>query len=111
MSMACDELADRIRALLPRGVHCTEKKMFGGIAFMTAGNMLVCPTKEGALIVRVGKDGMAEALAQPGASVMDMGGRSMSGFVVLAGDAIEDDEVLGNWLGRAWGFVRTLPAK
>ena len=111
MSMACDELADRIRTLLPRGVHCTEKKMFGGIAFMNSGNMLVCPTKEGALIVRVGKNGMAEALAQPGAGLMDMGGRSMSGFVVLGGDAIEDDDVLSGWIERAWNFVRTLPGK
>jgi TfoX/Sxy family transcriptional regulator of competence genes len=111
MSMACDELADRVRSLLPPGVHCTEKKMFGGVAFMTHGNMLVCPTREGALIVRVGKDGMEDALAQLGAGLMDMGGRSMSGFVVLEGDAIEDDDVLGEWIARAWAFVKTLPRK
>lgn len=111
MSMALEELADRTRLLLPRGVHCSEKKMFGGIAFMMHGNMLVAATKDGSLIVRVGKDGMESALAEPGASLMDMGGRSMSGFVVLAGDAIEDDEDLRGWLVRAHSFVSTLPAK
>jgi len=111
MSMATEELSDRIRALLPPLANVREQKMFGGRAFMLDGNMLVCPTKEGSLIVRVGKDGMADALAQPGAEVMDMAGRSMSGFVVLSGDAIEDDDVLSQWLERARSFVATLPPK
>ncbi|UYO01335.1 MAG: TfoX/Sxy family protein [Devosia sp.] len=109
--MACDELADRIRALLPGRANIAEKKMFGGIAFMQDGNMLVCPTKAGELIVRVGKDGMAEALEKPGAELMDMGGRTMSGFVVLGGDAIEDDDVLAGWIETARAFVMTLPPK
>ncbi len=111
MSMALDELADRIRTLLPPGIHSVEKKMFGGMAFMVDGNMLVCPTRDGALIVRVGKDGMAAALERPGAQIMDMGGRSMAGFVVLEGDALEDDEVISDWIGLALAFVRTLPPK
>lgn len=111
MSMALDELAGRIRNLLPPGVQAQEKKMFGGMAFMIDGNMLVCPTRDGALIVRVGKDGMAAALQKPGAEIMDMGGRTMNGFVVLSGDALEDDEVLAQWIGVAHAFVRTLPAK
>ncbi len=111
MSMACAELADRIRQMLPQRAAIVEKKMFGGIAFMQDGNMLVCPTKEGALIVRVGKEGMAEALSRPGAEIMDMNGRSMSGFVVLGGDAIEDDDLLEGWLDMARAFVATLPPK
>jgi|SRR5215217_533939 len=111
MSMACDELSDRIRALLPPGANVRETRMFGGRAFMIDGNMLVCPTKEGSLIVRGGKDGMTAALAISGAEIMDMGGRSMTGFVVVSGDAVEDDEALGHWIGVAQAFVRTLPAK
>lgn len=57
MSMASEELSDRIRALLPPLANVREQKMFGGRAFMLDGNMLVCPTKEGSLIVRVGKMG------------------------------------------------------
>lgn len=111
MSMASDDLADRIRRLLPPHVITIEKKMFGGIAFMLNGNMLVCPTKQGALITRVGEQGMPEALRRPGAEMMVMNGRSMRGFVVLDGDAIEDDEVLVGWLELAREFVATLPAK
>ena len=111
MSMACDALAERIRELLPDTGRITEKKMFGGIAFMQDGHMLVCPTKEGSLIVRVGKEGLAKALLSPGAGVMEMGGRSMGGFVVVSGDAIEEEFALGEWLDRARAFVATLPAK
>ena len=111
MSMATDELAERIRALLPPRVHCLEKKMFGGIAFMHRGNMLVAPLKDGGMLARVGKDGMEEALALPGTSVMDMGGRSMGGFVVVSGDALEDDDDLRAWLQRCLGFVESLPVK
>jgi len=111
MSLALEDLAERIRAAMPAGLHTIEKKMFGGIAFMLDGNMLVCPTREGALIVRVGKHGMAAALEKPGASIMEMGGRAMSGFVVLSGDALEDDAVLAGWLAMAHAFVRTLPPK
>lgn len=111
MSMAREELADRIRALLPPGLHPREKRMFGGIAFMQDGNMLVCPLKDGALLVRVGKDGMDAALARPGAEIMEMSGRTMGGFVVVSGDAIEDHEDLAGWISTAHAFVRTLPPK
>jgi TfoX/Sxy family transcriptional regulator of competence genes len=111
MSMATDELAERIRDLLPPRMHCVEKKMFGGIAFMHRGNMLVAPLKDGSMLARVGKDGMEDALALPGAAIMDMGGRSMGGFVVVSGDALEDDDSLGEWLERCRRFVDTLPAK
>lgn len=111
MSMATDDLAERIRAVLPAHVHCLEKKMFGGIAFMYHGNMLVAPLRDGGMLARVGKDGMEEALALPGAGIMDMGGRSMGGFVVVAGDALEDDDDLREWLQRCLRFVETLPQK
>ncbi|MCP8883484.1 TfoX/Sxy family protein [Devosia sp. XJ19-1] len=111
MSMASEDLADRIRALLLPEEIVREQKMFGAIAFMLHGNMLVAPMKDGALLVRVGKDGMDDALALPGASVMTMGSKSMSGFIMVSGDAVEDDTALGEWIDRARTFVRTLPAK
>jgi len=110
MSMASEELAERLRALLPP-VHLREQKMFGTIAFMLNGNMLAAPMKDGALLLRVGKHGMAAALERPGASRMEMGTRSMGGFVVVSGDALEDDEALAEWLDIARAVVATLPPK
>ena len=111
MSLASDELSDRIRALVPPGLVLREQKMFGAVAFMLDGNMLVAPMKDGALLVRTGKDAQAEALTRPGAAVMSMTGRTMSGFVEVSGDAIEDDDALNQWLELALAFVRTLPPK
>lgn len=111
MSLASEELSDRIRGLLGARPGITEQKMFGGRCFMLDGNMLVGPMKDGSLLVRVGKDGYERALALPGARPMSMGARTMSGFVEVTGDVLEDDEVLLDWIELARSFVETLPAK
>lgn len=111
MSLASEELSDRIRNLLGPVQGVAEQKMFGGRAFMLGGNMLVCPMKDGGMLVRVGKDRYEHALALPGARPMTMGARTMSGFVEVTGDVLEDDEVLLDWIELARGFVETLPAK
>ncbi len=111
MSLASEELSDRIRNRLDPRLAITEQKMFGGRCFMLNGNMLVGPMKEGGLLVRVGKEGYAAALALPGARPMTMGGKTMSGFVEVSGDMLEDDEVLLDWIELARSFVETLPAK
>jgi hypothetical protein len=111
MSMAVEELSERIRDLLPGEEHVREQKMFGAMCFMLNGNMLVAPLKDGSLLVRTGKDGMDAALRRPGTSLMKMNGRRMNGFVVVSGDAVEDDSALGEWIDVARAFVHTLPAK
>ena len=111
MSMASDELAERIRLQLARDPHVSERRMFGGIAFMAHGNMLVGPMKDGSLLVRCGKAAYQQTLTLPGAAPMEFTGRAMSGFVVVAGDAIEDDKSLAQWIDIARTFVRTLPPK
>ena len=110
MSLAVEELSDRVRLLTP-DLILVEKKMFGGRCFMLNGNMLVCPMKDGSLLVRAGKERMDEALARPGAGPMQMKGRTMGGFVFVSGDAVEDDDRLLDWIDFARAFVATLPAK
>jgi TfoX/Sxy family transcriptional regulator of competence genes len=111
MSLASEELSDRIRALLSPDLPVTEQKMFGGRSFMLNGNMLVGPMKDGGLLVRVGKERNDEALARPGARPMNFTGRTMAGFIEVSGDVLEDDEVLLDWIEFARSFVETLPAK
>ena len=96
MSLASEDLSDRIRDLLPPILPTSEKKMFGGRCCM---------------LVRVGKEGMDESLALPGAGPMTMGARTMGGFVQVSGDVLEDDDTLRDWIGRARCFVDTLPPK
>ena len=105
-----EDLALRIRAAFQGDEDVAEKRMFGGIAFMLRGNM--CGGVTGSdLMVRVGPDGHADAIAQPHARAMDFTGRPMKGFVFVHADGIETPEELDHWIGRARRFVDSLPPK
>jgi len=111
MTVEREELAERIREVIGDDPNVTEKKMFGGIAFMLNGNMLVGPHKDGTLMARVGPDLYEEALTRPGASEMDFTGKVMKGFIHVDPDTISDDETLRNWIALSTQFVGALPAK
>lgn len=109
--MAFDEgLAERIRDILRDRQDVEEKRMVGGLAFMVRGHMTVGINGD-ELMVRVGKDGHADALAQPHAREMDFTGRALKGFVYVGTEGIESDEALTAWVDRALDFVGTLPPK
>src|SRR6516225_7623398 len=75
-----DELAARVRACLAGVEGVSEMKMFGGVGFMVNGNMLAGTSKRG-LLLRVGKERHAEAVAEPGMRAMQQRGRVMEGYV------------------------------
>ena len=109
--MAYDEhLAERIRGVLGGRDNVTERKMFGGIAFMIGGNMAVGVTRD-ELMVRVRPDDVDEALARPHARVMDMGGRPMRGIVNVAPAGIESDTDLAGWVNAGADVAAALPPK
>jgi hypothetical protein len=109
--VAFDEgLTHRIREQLGPRPDLTERKMFGGIAFMASGNMLVGVIADD-LICRVGPEAMDDALARPGARVFDMTGRAMTGWVLVDGQTVAEDDDLAAWIARADRFVETLPPK
>ncbi len=108
--MAFDEdLAQRMRDILARTGAVREVRMFGGLCFMLNGNMVAGTSKRG-LLVRVGKDRHAGAVARPGARPMEMAGRPMAGCVFVD-PAPRDERELREWLELAVTFVDTLPAK
>ncbi|GLZ34599.1 RNA methyltransferase [Lentzea sp. NBRC 105346] len=109
--MAFDEgLAHRIRETLGDLPDLAEKRMFGGLAFLWHGNMLV-GVRGDDLMVRVAPETTEDALAQPGARRFDMTGRPMKGWVVVDGSAVSEDEQLADWIDRARDFVEALPPK
>ncbi len=109
--MAYDEgLAQRIQDALADADGLTERRMFGGIAFMLHGNMAVGVSGD-ELMVRVGPDRYDDALAQPHARVFDMTGRVMRGWVVVASEGIADDAALDAWIQRGADYARSLPPK
>jgi hypothetical protein len=109
--MAYDEgLAQRLREQLDGLPAVTEKRMFGGIAFLHHGNMLVGVHKD-ELIARVGPDATEEALSRPGTRLFDITGRGMRGWVIVGGPTIDEDAVLAGWISDARAFVDSLPPK
>jgi TfoX/Sxy family transcriptional regulator of competence genes len=108
--MAIDEgLAQRIREAMG-AVRVTEKKMFGGLAFLSRGHMFVGIAGE-SLMVRVGPNAYAEALRRPHVREMDFTGRPMRGYVFVDAPGLERDSDLGRWLEASLEFVGTLPGK
>ena len=109
--MAYDEgLAQRLRTELADREGLSEKKMFGGLAFMVHGNMCVGVTGQD-MLARVSPDRFDEVVGRPGARPFAMGGRTMAGWVVVDGARIADPETLTAWVAEAEQFVQTLPPK
>ncbi|MEV0172058.1 TfoX/Sxy family protein [Streptomyces sp. NPDC050803] len=109
--MAYDEgLAQRVRERLGARPGITEKRMFGGLAFLVEGNMAVGVSGED-LMVRVGPEATDAALARPGTRVFDMTGRPMRGWILVAGAALAQDDALGDWVDEGHAFAAGLPPK
>jgi|SRR5215211_311207 len=110
--MAYDEqLAERIRQQLAGEDGVSEKKMFGGLAFLLNGNMAVSASGQGGVLVRIDSAETEAAVAEPHVERMEMGGRSMDGWIRVAPEALESDEGLAAWVDRGVGYARTLPPK
>ncbi len=109
--MAYDEaLADRIRDVIGPREGVTERKMFGGIAWMIGGNMAVGVVGE-ELMVRLEAGETEQALTEPGTRRMEMGGRPMGGFILVGGEAIAEDAGLARWVDCGADYAASLPPK
>ena len=109
--MAFDEgLAQRIREALAAERGVSEKRMFGGIAFLLNGNMAVGVVKD-SLMVRVGPDKYETLVAKPNAREMDFTGKPMRGFVYVGSEGLLSDEDLTRWIGDGTAYARSLPGK
>jgi TfoX/Sxy family transcriptional regulator of competence genes len=110
--MAYDEdLARRIRELVAGETQLTEKKMFGGLAFLIRGNMAVAASGQGGIMVRV-DPALSDALtADSPARPVEMRGRPMRGWLRVDIEHLQTAEELAAWVARGISFARSLPAK
>ena len=110
--MAYDEdLANRIRELTAGEAGVTEKKMFGGLAFLIGGNMAVAASGQGGLLVRVDPEESDELVAKPHAAPMVMRGREMQGWLRVDDEGVRTKRQLEPWVKRGVGYARSLPPK
>src|SRR3954451_16518388 len=110
--MAYDEdLANRIRELIAAEPDLTEKRMFGGLAFLIGGNMSVAASGQGGLMVRVDPEATDTLLAEPHAGPFEMRGREMQGWVRVASEGLGTKRQLEPWVRRGVAYARSLPPK
>jgi TfoX/Sxy family transcriptional regulator of competence genes len=104
-----EETAERVHRLLSGRRDVAAKKMMGGLCFMVGGSMCCIVSGKGGLLVRVGPEALARALAEPHAEPVDMRGRVMTGFVRVAPDGFRTDSMLRKWVERGLAFVTAMP--
>ena len=106
-----EEVAGRIRELVAGEPALTEKKMFGGLAFLVDGNMAVAASGQGGLLVRVDPAESDALVGSSNARLMEMRGRQMLGWLRVDTDDVKTEEELSTWVSRGVSFARSLPAK
>jgi TfoX/Sxy family transcriptional regulator of competence genes len=110
--MAYDEdLADRIRELVGGEPDLTERKMFGGLAFLIGGNMAVAASGQGGALVRVDPAQSDALVATTSARLMEMGGRQMQGWLRVGPDDLRTKRQLARWVALGTAYARSLPPK
>jgi TfoX/Sxy family transcriptional regulator of competence genes len=103
------ELADRVRELLLFDPAVSEKRMFGGVAFLIGGHIAVAVSSSGGLLMRAEDDEWEALLAQPHVGPFVMRGRELRGWVRVSEEAVTEDEDLKRWVETGADLARALP--
>jgi len=108
--MAYDkDLADRVRAAIGKQDGVTERRMFGGLAFLVNGRMAVSPSGQGGLLLRVDPGETDSAVREAGVFRFEMRGRQMDGWVRVDPSATASDQELARWVQVGVGYAASLP--
>ena len=106
-----EELAQRIRELVGDEPALTEQKMFGGLAFLIGGNMAIAASGQGGILVRADPEQSDELVDATRATVMEMRGREMRGWLRVAAEDVSSHDELVKWVELGTSYARSLPAK
>ena len=106
-----EELANRIREQVAGESGLTEQKMFGGLAFLIGGNMAIAASGQGGLLVRADPEESDRIVAESGATLMEMRGKQMRGWLRVDAEAVQTKRELAKWVELGTGYARSLPAK
>ena len=104
-------LADRIRAVVQAEPGLTERRMFGGLAFLIQGSMAVAASSQGGLLLRVDPAEAGSLISEPHVRRVEMRGREMDGWLRVAAEAVEGDDDLRRWVGHGVTYARSLRPK
>jgi len=104
-------LAERIRELVSSEKGLTEKKMFGGLAFLINGNMAVAASGQGGLLLRCDPADSAALTKSAHVDRMEMRGRTMNGWLRVGDDAVKTKAAMQKWVARCVAYAKSLPPK
>ena len=106
-----EDLAERIRDAVAGEDGLTEKRMFGGLAFLINGNMAVSASGQGGLLLRVDPAQTEQLVRAPHARRFEMRGREMDGWLRIDPDALGTDADLTRWVTLGVTYAQSLPPK
>lgn len=106
-----EELALRIRELIATERGLTEKKMFGGLAFLIGGTMAIAASGQGGLLVRCDPSDSDKLVKNGGATIAVMRGKAMPGWLRVDDSTVKTKKELGAWVARGVAYARSLPPK
>ena len=105
------ELADRLRAAVQAEPGLTEKRMFGGLAFLIHGHLAVSASSQGGLLLRIDPAETESLASEPHVRRFQMRGRRMDGWLHVASEVLESDDDLRRWVSHGVTYARSLPPK
>ena len=111
MSAYDEDLANRVRELIAGEADVREKRMFGGLAFLVAGNIAVAASGQGGLPVRLDPEEGDALMAEPHVRPFEMRGRPVSGWLRVDSDGVRTKRQLERWVRRGVAYARSLPPK
>jgi hypothetical protein len=106
-----EDLANRIRELLASEKDVTEKRMFGGLAFLIGGNMSVSASGQGGLLLRCDPEQTDQLIRKPHARRFEMRGRAMDGWLRIDPEGVRTKRQLAPWVKVGVSYARSLPSK
>ena len=110
--MAYDEdIAARIRKLTTAETDVSERKMFGGLAFLIGGNIAVAASGQGGILVRVDPERSDSLVAATAAETAVMRGRELRGWLRVDSEHLHSEQQLEKWVGLGTTYARSLRAK
>lgn len=104
-----EELADRVREAVQGEDGLTEKRMFGGLAFLVGGHLAVSAASTGGLLVRIDPAETGSLVCEPQVRRFEMRGRAMDGWLQVNAESLQTDDALRGWVSRGVTYARSLP--
>ena len=106
-----EDLANRIRDIVQDEPGLTEKRMFGGLAFLINGNMAVSASGQGGMLLRIDPVDAPTLIERPEANRVEMRGREMDGWLRIDSSGLTTKRQLESWVARGVSYARLLPSK